>query len=153
MRDDWFALSETNNVADEVMVADLKATALYAVLKEVMGDEGNREAYLDVAQLIDEPLSEGANDGVEGEPGSATRKLLEARFTDAPDHFISLLMEDYAKEKATVGAFLDDSDLPRLAVELAGHAAQEVELEGEEVTMDGGVQGSVEGEGEDSMMD
>lgn len=133
IRDDWISLSETNNVSDQTMMADLQATALYAVLREVLGDEGNRGAYLDVQDLTHEPAG-----GEEGDGGM--RKLLEARFADAGDDFMEMLMQDYGKEVATVGAFLEDSDLPRLAAELAGQAAREAEAE---VEMEGEVAGEV----------
>lgn len=120
IRDDWLALSETNNVSDQTVLADLKATALYAVLREVLTDEANRSAYRDVTQLVDQPDC--------GSGAGTIRTLLEARLTSAPDHLISLMLADYHKEVATLAGFLDDSDLPRLATELAGLAAQEAEL-------------------------
>ncbi|SPO23832.1 uncharacterized protein UTRI_03640_B [Ustilago trichophora] len=125
VRDDWLALSETQGVSDQVVLADLKATALYAVLREVVGDEeSNRGAWVDVQDLVVE-----SNNHEDAEDQQEERKLLEARFASAPDHFISLLLQDERKEKATVASFLDDSDLPRLVVELAGYAAQEVQDE------------------------
>lgn len=146
IRDDWIALSETNNVSDQTFLADLQATALYTVLKEVLGDGGsNRAAFVDVHELVNDPVAPAAQRSSAGEDGSMVdeqqqdgdgiqggqaRKLLEARFVSAPDHFISLLLQDERKEKATIGAFLDDSDLPRLAAELAGVAAQEMDGDG-----------------------
>ncbi|KAJ1597370.1 hypothetical protein NDA14_005910 [Ustilago hordei] len=143
IRDDWIALSETGGVSDEMVMADLKATALYAVLREVLGEEGNRAAYMDLQELV-------KDDG--GEEGGE-RGLLEARFDEASDEFISNLMEDWQKERLTVRAFLDDSDLPRLVGELAAVAAVEGEGQEGEVTMRG-MRGEVDGEGdgEDSML-
>ncbi|KAJ1026767.1 hypothetical protein NDA16_002064 [Ustilago loliicola] len=139
IRDDWIALSETGGVSDQMVMQDLKATALYAVLKEVLGEEANRSAYIDLQSLIEEEDGEdgeGAAAAADGEQkGGVERKLLQARFDDAPDHFISLLMEDLEKEKATVVEFMDDSDLPRLVGELAGVAAQEAEEAQGEATM------------------
>ena len=90
VRDDWIALSETNNVSDEVLLADLKGTALYTVLAEVLGEEGNRSAYVDVTDLTAEldrmDAAEQAREGT-----SEERRLLEARMADAPDHFVSLM--------------------------------------------------------------
>ncbi|GAC97422.1 subunit of the Nup84p subcomplex of the nuclear pore complex [Pseudozyma hubeiensis SY62] len=122
LRDDWVSLSETNNVSDQTLMDDLKRTALWAMLREVLGDdaEAGRDAWVDVGDLAVEDDVEDA----EGD-GAGMRGLLEARFADAPDHFVSLLLQDYRKEVATVGGFLEDSDLPRLAHEMAGLAANE----------------------------
>ncbi|SJX63081.1 uncharacterized protein SRS1_13907 [Sporisorium reilianum f. sp. reilianum] len=125
IRDDWLALSETNNVSDQTMLHDLQSTALYAVLKEVLAaeDESARAAWIDVTALADDDAGEEDD----GEGKTAMRNVLEARYTDAPDHYISLLLHDHDKEVATVARFLDDSDLPRLANELAGLAANEAQ--------------------------
>lgn len=148
IRDDWISLSETGGISDQVVMQDLKSTALYAVLNEVLGVDGDRVAYLDLQSLVEEEeIGEGEAKGKGKE-----RELLEARFGDAPDHFISLLMEDLEREKATVGGFLQDSDLPRLVGELAGVAAAEAEAEGE-LTLTRGEDGGDEGDdGEDSML-
>ncbi|TKY89294.1 hypothetical protein EX895_001825 [Sporisorium graminicola] len=123
IRDDWLALSETNNVSDQTILQDLQSTALYAVLKEVLAaeDESARAAWIDVNDLTNDDSAKEED----GQEKGGMRKVLEARHADAPDHFISLLLQDYEKEVATVAAFLDDSDLPRLANELAGLAANE----------------------------
>uniref|UniRef100_V5EQE0 Uncharacterized protein n=2 Tax=Kalmanozyma brasiliensis (strain GHG001) TaxID=1365824 RepID=V5EQE0_KALBG len=123
VRDDWSALSETNNVSDEVLEEDLRATGLHAVVKEVLSED-NSEAWLDVNDLAQE--------------GADARVVLEARFAGEPDHFVGLLAEDAQKETRAVASFLEDTDLPRLADEVASLAARE-EGEGEmgDVTLNG----------------
>ncbi|SNX83851.1 uncharacterized protein MEPE_02559 [Melanopsichium pennsylvanicum] len=129
IRDDWIALGDTQGISDEVILADLKATAFYAVLNEVLGDETNRSAYVHVTELIKEPVHDNDESmhaqGEQNDLENEARKLLEARFLKAPDHYISLLLHDHLKEVATVASFLEDSDLPRLATELAAQAAAE----------------------------
>jgi nuclear pore complex protein Nup133 len=117
VRDDWFALSETTNVSDQTVLADLQATALYTVLGEVLADDANRSAYLDVHELVGD--------------GQDAKALVAARMADKGDVEVDAIWHDRQKEQATVAAFLDDSDLPRLAVELAriaaGHDTADVE--------------------------
>ena len=117
IRDDWLALGETTNVSDQVFMHDLQQTGLWVVLKEVSDATDEIEArrvWCDVAELAHEQ-TERLTD------------VLEARFVDAPHHSVSLLLEDACKEVETVRSFWDDSDLPRLAHELAGLAAGERE--------------------------
>ena len=131
IRDDWVSLSETNNVSDQTLLEDLKCTGLYAVLREVLGDQdgSGRHAWIDIGDLA--KLDDAVSDDTDPHPverqeqGKRLRSLLEARFHDAPDHFITLLLQDYQKEAATVLGFFEDSDLPRLANELAGLAANQ----------------------------
>ncbi|ETS62210.1 hypothetical protein PaG_03785 [Moesziomyces aphidis] len=117
VRDDWFALSETTNVSDQTVLADLQATALYTVLGEVLADDANRSAYLAVHELVGD--------------GQDAKALVAARMADKGDVEVDAIWHDRQKEQATVAAFLDDSDLPRLAVELAriaaGHDTADVE--------------------------
>ncbi|CDU26434.1 uncharacterized protein SPSC_06628 [Sporisorium scitamineum] len=128
IRDDWLALSETNNISDQTILQNLKFTALFAVLQEVLASEDGsaRNAWIDVNDLANDD-AKGQQEDEEGKKGM--RKVLEAKHADAPDHFISLLLQDYEKEVATVAGFLEDSDLPRLANELAGLAANEARAE------------------------
>ncbi len=112
VRDDWFALSETTNVADEVIEDDLRSTGLFALLSEVLAgdeEEGGREAWMEMNELV-------------GEDGA--REVLEARFGAGQ---VERLQEDERRERETVRVFLEDSDLPRLAGAVAGLAAREGE--------------------------
>ncbi|PWY99524.1 hypothetical protein BCV70DRAFT_201090 [Testicularia cyperi] len=129
IRDDWTSLSDTNNVSDQTIMDDLCATALYAVLREVLADETNQSCYLDLQDLVASSSSSNSSADTRNNDDDEARQLVKARFPTAPDHFVSLLLQDEQKEVATVAAFLDDTDLPRLASEMATQAAQDAQAD------------------------